>query len=239
MTALLFAGPSLAGWDGALPEGIDLRPPAAAGDIWAAIHTQPPPTAIGLVDGVFGIAPSVWHKEILDALDRGIAVVGAASIGALRAAELHGFGMIGIGAVFEAYSGGRLLRDDAVLVAHAPAALGYRPLSVALVDFEDAVCSAPLPADVREALVRRARRMSFEERDVAAICRAVDRSAADKWCAVIEPRLTPGLKQRDALALIECLRSAVRPRAMPPRLVRTGYYRVFEGWAAGSAARPA
>jgi len=51
--------------------------------------------------GYFEIVPTVWHKEILWAMDRGIHVYGGASIGALRAAELADFGMTGIGQIYE------------------------------------------------------------------------------------------------------------------------------------------
>ena len=38
---------------------------------------------IGIIDGHFGNVPSVWHKEILFALSKGVEVSGAASMGAL------------------------------------------------------------------------------------------------------------------------------------------------------------
>ena len=55
------------------------------------------PRAIGIIDGVFLDVASVWHREILWALSQGVHVFGAASMGALRAAELDGFGMRGVG----------------------------------------------------------------------------------------------------------------------------------------------
>ncbi len=53
-----------------------------------------------LIDGYFHQVPSVQHKEILYALHQGLAVFGCSSMGALRAAELADFGMVGIGRVF-------------------------------------------------------------------------------------------------------------------------------------------
>ena len=50
----------------------------------------------------------------------GIHVFGSASMGALRAAELHQFGMRGIGRIFEAYRAGELEDDDEVAVIHGP-----------------------------------------------------------------------------------------------------------------------
>ena len=59
---------------------------------------------IGVIDGYFEIVPTVWHKEILWAMQAGIHVYGAASIGALRAAELDVFGMRGIGRIYEGFA---------------------------------------------------------------------------------------------------------------------------------------
>jgi hypothetical protein len=132
--AIVFAGPSIYGIEQALLANIDLRPPAACGDILRACHDKP--ARIGLIDGAFESCPSVCHKEILYALTCGIAVFGAASMGALRAAECHQFGMRGVGAIFEQYRTGQRIADADVAVLHAPAELAYRPLTVALVDVE-------------------------------------------------------------------------------------------------------
>src|SRR5262249_32379648 len=107
-------------------------PPAAMGDVWAIMHLRP--KAVVIIDGFFEQTPAVWHKEILYALSRGVHVYGASSMGALRAAELHLFGMIGVGQVFEAFRDGRLEDDDEVAVAHGPAEYGYPSLSDAMVN---------------------------------------------------------------------------------------------------------
>jgi hypothetical protein len=89
--------------------------PIKAGDIPAVI-AEVGPHAIGIVDGVFHRTAAVLHKDILYALDRGIQVFGAASIGALRAAELRDCGMIGVGQVYGKYVSGELTGDDEVAV---------------------------------------------------------------------------------------------------------------------------
>ena len=93
---VLFAGPSVYGLDLDL-SGIVLRHPAKQGDVIAAVRDGA--TAIGLVDGYFGGAAAVWHKEILYALSLGVRVLGASSMGALRAAECAAYGMEPIGEV--------------------------------------------------------------------------------------------------------------------------------------------
>jgi hypothetical protein len=92
MSMIVFIGPSLPKFE--LPETahLEFRPPAACGDILKAGSQLP--AAIGLIDGYFEASASPWHKEILWALSRGIAVFGSSSMGALRAAELESFGMI-------------------------------------------------------------------------------------------------------------------------------------------------
>ncbi|MET0402172.1 MAG: TfuA-like protein, partial [Cystobacter sp.] len=87
---LVFLGPSLPEEEALALVPCRVLPPARQGDIWRALSLRP--RAIALVDGVFEAQPSVWHHEVLAALDAGVAVFGGASMGALRAAELapHG-----------------------------------------------------------------------------------------------------------------------------------------------------
>ena len=70
----------------------------------------------------------------MDALDVGIKVVGGASMGALRSAELEDMGMIGVGRVFQAYKNGLVESDDDVAVVFEPSS--YEQLSEALVSMK-------------------------------------------------------------------------------------------------------
>ncbi|MFE3886285.1 TfuA-like protein [Streptomyces lydicus] len=72
-----------------------------------------------IIDGVYHHRPALRHKEILDAMAHGVTVVGAASIGALRAAELSTFGMSGVGQIYQWFRDGTFDGDDAVSVAHS------------------------------------------------------------------------------------------------------------------------
>ncbi|MCW2248897.1 hypothetical protein M2352_004557 [Azospirillum fermentarium] len=138
--AVIFLGPSLARSKAERELDAIYRPPVAQGDVTRALALRP--RAIGIIDGYFECVPAVWHKEILHALSQGVAVFGAASMGALRAAELHPFGMTGVGAVFEAYRDGRLEDDDEVAVTHGPAELGYPVLSEAMVNMRRTIADA-------------------------------------------------------------------------------------------------
>src|SRR5208337_4709253 len=88
-------------------------------------------------------------REILWALSEGTHVFGAASMGALRAAELAPFGMRGVGAIFAAYRAGRwpgedtsFEDDDEVAVIHAPAEAGGAALSDPMVDLRASLTAA-------------------------------------------------------------------------------------------------
>jgi hypothetical protein len=143
MNTVLFLGPSLTvdeavGLFGS--QEITVRPPVRRGDVWRAIKRGA--RAIAIVDGVFGLEAAVAHKELLLALELGIAVFGAASMGALRAAELDTFGMMGCGVVYCDLRDGLIWRDDEVAVVHAPAELGYVALTEALVNVRATVRAA-------------------------------------------------------------------------------------------------
>jgi hypothetical protein len=205
MTSVIFAGPSLHGYRDLIPVGIDVRAPAGRGDVISALRQGA--RRIGLIDGYFGDRPSVWHKEILLAIAEGVAVFGAASMGALRAAECSAHGMIGVGEVFADFSKGRRTADADVAVLHAPEELGFAPLTVALVDAEDAIgwmeANRRLTHSEAELAGFAARDLNFRDRTWTAIrvAAGLSRSLDD----VVESSLRdigPLVKTRDALQLV-------------------------------------
>jgi hypothetical protein len=132
MKAVIFAGPSLPPAFRPGDPALEWRPPVRQGEVYEAALARP--VIIGIIDGYFEVTPTVWHKEILWAMAQGIHVYGSASIGALRAAELHRFGMVGIGRIFAAYRDGILTDDDEVAVLHGPEELGYPAVTEAMVN---------------------------------------------------------------------------------------------------------
>src|SRR5262249_8091346 len=109
---IVFLGPSLP--VAAATEILDAvyRPPARRGDVATAARERPP--VIGLIDGVFlaDLPPS--PLEVLGALSAGIPIMGASSLGALRAVELESQGMVGIGRIFSMYRRRQIIADDEV-----------------------------------------------------------------------------------------------------------------------------
>lgn len=210
---VLFAGPSLSGVDYDR-QGLDIRPPARQGDLHRAVLDGA--SAIGLVDGVFGFVPSVWHKEILFALQTGVQVLGAASLGALRAAECAPFGMEPVGAIALAYLDGERIEDGDVCLAHAPEEMDFMPLSEPLVDVEATVAAmvatrAAKPAEA-DALLTAARAIHFADRTPDAIAQRAGLPAL----AARYRRHRTSAKTADALLLVERLRSLPDRRCRAP-----------------------
>ena len=226
---ILFAGPSIRGLS--LQDNIEIRPPAVCGDLARLLVS--PPAAVALIDGCFKLAPSVWHREILDLIAAGTVVLGGASLGALRAAELDRRGMIGIGSIFEAYRDGALVRDDAVMLDHGPAEMGHMPLTVALVDAEDALVQFDIPAKVLRMMQRILRTTPYQRRDWRyCLARYEERTGIAFPVALAELEHAPSLKVADARSVIAALSQwPVAANEKPPITARPpltrGYRRVL------------
>jgi len=211
MKIILFAGPTIGKDEIQGRLDADIRPPAQMGDIYLA--AQSGPSVIGLIDGYFQGAASVWHKEILWAIDRGIAVFGASSMGALRAAELSRYGMTGVGKIFEAYRDGSLQDDDEVAVLHGPAELGYPSLCEPMVNIratlKRAVAESILDERSATNLLGIAKSAYYPDRKWGALLEAAARSEGVAESGQVLGRwLEDGRvdqKKEDALALLDAV----------------------------------
>jgi len=219
VTAVLFTGPTLAGAAPAALEGFVLQPPAAQGDVYRAARRGP--RVIALVDGYFHGVPSVWHKEILWAMAAGIHVFGAASMGALRAAELHSYGMRGVGRIFAAYRDGTLIDDDEVAVAHGPAELGFPPVSEPMVNvratLDRAVAEGVLDNAAAARLAAVAKAQYYAERTWDTILAAATELPADRITALRDwlPTGAVDQKRADALELVAAVADVLRTDLAP------------------------
>jgi hypothetical protein len=164
---VVYTGPTLAAdaVRAALPEAL-VRPPVARADLLAEDWRRG--DAALVIDGYFREKRSVGHKEFLWLLNEGVDVVGAASMGALRAAELAPYGMRGVGGVYTMYASGEIDGDDEVGVLHGPAELGYRPRTVALVSLRygcrEGVASGLFSAASGHRVVEAAKALPFTAR---------------------------------------------------------------------------
>jgi hypothetical protein len=123
MSAVVFIGPSIDRADAAAELDAEFLPPVKRGDITELLARPDPPEAIGIVDGKFLQSMCISPKEVLAAVDAGVAVFGSSSMGALRAAECEPFGVVGVGKIFEEYATGRIDADDEVAVVYDEKAL--------------------------------------------------------------------------------------------------------------------
>lgn len=232
MKTFIFIGPTLRAEEARPWLEAEYLPPVAQGDVASLLRFQP--DVIGIIDGYFDQVPSVWHKEILLALSQGVTVVGAASMGALRAAELHPFGMVGIGRVFEWYRDGVIEADDEVAVRHAPAELEYLPVSEAMVNIRstlEAACrQRVIPDSTRDALVQIGRDTPYWERSYPGLLSkgaqaGLPKEEMEGLNAYVSAHRVDQ-KKEDALALLRrvaAMRPDSRPRGTDFELQRTSY----------------
>jgi hypothetical protein len=222
VNAVVFAGPTISAGEVAAIVDATCLPPAAQGDVYRASLERP--SVIGIIDGYFERQPAVWHKEILWALNEGIHVFGSASMGALRAAELAPFGMVGVGAIFEAYRNGVLEDDDEVAIVHGPKEADYRAGSDAMVNIRATLTKAlhvgVLDGPVCATLERIAKGLYYAERTYPRMLEAGREAGVPVSTLAAFRRWLPegGINQKraDAEAMLhamrECLESAPGPK---------------------------
>ena len=225
----------------------EFRPPACRGDIYRGLLDGY--TTIVLIDGEFHGHPSVWQREIVDALVEGAVVHGASSMGALRAAELHSLGMAGHGKIFAWYRDGVIDGDDEVALTYGPAEMDYPALSEPLVNIRATLAAAVpeiITAEEHTMLLEAVRRLYFPDRSFAAL---LDASPAANWPVVRREALSRFLveqridqKRLDAIAALTTIASgtAGEPRVRPTPASPPDWYQrerlVAEGFAPRLAA---
>lgn len=225
---VVFAGPSVQAEDCERFPDLTFRPPAAQGDILRAAWDGA--EAIGLIDGYFGDRLAPHQKEILEAMAAGIPVVGAASMGALRAAELAQYGMQGVGAIFEGYADGTMECDAEVAVSHGPEELGFVATSIAMVDVRATVAAMEAAGVIGEPrgqdILAAAQDIHFARRTPESIAEAV--GGSEEIAALLSEHRVEQ-KRQDSVALLEVMAagSLAQPDGPPPPMSR--YYEAIRG----------
>jgi hypothetical protein len=206
---IVFLGPSL---DLPAAEKIlpaEYRPPAKRGDIIAAAGEGA--TIIGLIDGVFHQESAVAHREILAAIQHGVTVIGASSMGALRAAEMDTLGMVGIGKIYRMYKSGELDSDDEVALVFDPEsdlALS-EPLINIRFTLKRAHDEGVIDATAHDALLASARSLFYPKRTYGAIVSAAGEAVDEKTRVRFLDWVITGAcdqKRDDAIAALEYIR---------------------------------
>ncbi|MEH2214454.1 TfuA-like protein [Nostoc sp.] len=213
---LIFLGPTLS-----VSQASQILParyldPVRCGDILACLRLQP--RVIAIIDGFFDRSASVWHKEILWALEAGVRVFGASSMGALRAAELEAFGMEGFGAIFAAYRDRQYIGDDEVAILHSNPQFQYQPSTDALVNIRATVQLAVdkniIDVAIASLIISCAKRQFFSQRHLSqavsdAEVQGGDRQILAQFSEFVQNGGYVDQKQLDAIELLKHLAAMV------------------------------
>lgn len=166
---IVFAGPSLpSSYQHPL---VELRPPAKRGDLRPYIGKTD--ILVVLIDGFFFHNPGLTHLEIIELLQGGSSMIGAASMGALRAAEVRMPHCIGMGAVYDALVAGFFTDDSELAVGVSP--MDYSSITISLIDVRAILALqseiSPDHSELYEAL-RLAKGIHFLDRTRSQLARA-------------------------------------------------------------------
>jgi len=196
---VVYLGPSLARKEAERILDADYLPPICRGDLAKLPeHIR----YVGIVDGEFYQSLSVSPKEVLRLLRRGVTVLGASSMGALRAVETYKFGTLGVGKIFAMYRDGILDADDEVALIYDRDT--YRKLSEPLVNIRAALDMAASAGIIdeheRTTLLQKMKSLYFPERSHHAL-QALSPGLRDYF------RTTPlpDLKRDDAVELLHTI----------------------------------
>ena len=209
---IVFLGPSLDLNSAEKVLAAEYRPPAKRGDLLRAVEEGA--TIIGLIDGVFHQESAVAHREILAAVKKGVKVVGASSMGALRAAEMDTLGMTGIGEVYRMYKSGELISDDEVALVFDPET-GFslsEPLVNIRFTLRDAEHQGIITPEDHAALLTAARSVFYPQRTysriVSAAGAAIVPETQERFLSWVKLHACDR-KREDAVAALEYIRHIV------------------------------
>ncbi|WP_244512769.1 TfuA-like protein [Ensifer sp. LC163] len=96
--------------------GAIIRPPARRGDLYACRILKH--EFFLVLDGAFGNVLSISPREVVDVVQDGAVVVGASSMGALRAADCSPAGVHGAGIIFRLFKDRIISAEDEVAVLY-------------------------------------------------------------------------------------------------------------------------
>lgn len=214
----IFLGPSLS-----IEEAKKILPnayyhhPIRCGDLLRLLRLNPKKVLI--IDGCYEFTGSIWHKEVCLALELGIEVYGAASMGALRASELHQIGMIGIGQIFEDFKNGTLNDDDEVAVIHQSQDEGFVAVNDAMINIrqtlKDLVSDRVLSTEIATTLEKAAKNQFYPNRNFLDLIEtnealsSIERDNILKW---LSQKGMSDVKKQDAILALKTLKAICQER---------------------------
>lgn len=214
MKSVVFHGPSISTAEVDRLIAATHAPPIRRGDLDAVDGYD----VVVILDGDFGQSHSVSPKEILRTIEKGVIVIGASSMGALRASELDRMGMIGIGWIYDRFRRCAVRRDDDVALVYSP--IDFKPMTVPVIDVD--YWTSRLLADRlvtrrdKARLVRMARSIFFAERTEEQLMKAFGEAFGDRRVAALLEATggeMPNIKMLDAQAAIRFAASTASGRS--------------------------
>lgn len=209
MRPVIYLGPSLPLAEAKDILDADYRPPVKRGDLQRLEGVE----LVGIIDGVFLQSCSVGHREILSLLNRKVKVVGGGSMGALRAAEMGHYGMIGVGQIFKMYASEEVQGDDEVALVFDPETM--EPLSEPLVNLR-VLLDAAWMADVidtaqRAGILSEMRSIYYPRRTVPAFLEVARRRLGKSHSEVFDRFFADNyrdVKKEDAITVLKFIKDA-------------------------------
>ncbi len=208
----IYVGPSIpVGLAERILPGADFRPPIRRGDLDQVAGGS----IVGIIDGVFAQTLAISPGEVRQAIERGVIVYGAASMGALRAAEVPA--VIGVGRIVEMYRTGLIERDDevALLFESESGASLTEPLVNVRYAVERLVRVGTISRPTGDELVAACEKLHYTRRtyrnilDASSLAQTVD---ADDLIQLLRRF---DLKREDAQLLLETIATADVPGDSP------------------------
>lgn len=227
VNAHVFLGPSLElrAAKKILPHAY-FHPPAQCGDLIRLFRLHP--ELVVIIDGLYETTPAIWHKEILLAMQMGIEVWGAASMGALRAAELHPYGMRGFGSIFNQFKTGNLNDDDEVAVLHLDESQNFSAVNDAMINIR-ATCDHALQKGLltpvaKDNVVHYCKKQFYPYRSLIKALQHLSKKDQASYQAFAEWLNQQGmidLKQQDAINVLQHVAQYKAPNPQPIRTQQT------------------
>ena len=199
--AVIYVGPSLSPQIvSSIAPAADVRPPVRRGDLYRDRNAGY--SLFLIIDGMFAQSEAASPREVIEIAQDGAIVVGASSMGALRAAECWPVGVRGIGRVYRAFRRGILESDDEVAVVMNSAT--FESMSVALVNIRFALRKAVrggyLSAQTASAIIEVATRLLYAERQWENILKLA--GVGDKSGELLRLLASYDVKKEDALSAV-------------------------------------
>lgn len=231
MNTIVFLGPTLSISEAKqiLPDAMYL-PPVRCGDVLRVLRLKP--KVIAIIDGYFEHTAAIWHKEILFAIDSGVMVYGASSMGALRAAELTKFGMRGVGKIYHDYVNGVINDDDEVAVLHTTRAKNYLCSSDAMVNIRSTVARAIeeniITDDFGKIILQAAKSLPYQQRNLQNIQNKIlPKQNVAKFFAWVNAGNIIDQKKLDAIELLNACKDLLHTETVLQNVQKSVFLRAL------------